>query len=677
MTDHGALPAGDQGGEPPPIRVLVVDDSPADRRLARELLADSESGSWVLTMAEDLTRGVALAAGELFDAVLLDLGLPEATGLETFRRMYAAAGNAPIVVLTGLGDRELALECVRQGAEEYLVKGKAGPDALARTLRYAVERARHRQRLLAAEARTRLLLENANDAILFVATTGRIVGANRRAEAFYGYDSRELLDMDVSALGAPGAQGNGPAFPDSAATDRGEVWEATHLRKDGRPIPVEVSSRLAASEGEGIVLLIVRDVTSRHESEARIRHLNRLLRTISEVNELIVMERDVARVLPEACRILVEKGEFAGARVFLVDEPGAGWRLAAAAGQPCPESGPAPGPLSGAVGEALLRGERRFVSHASGLDSCLYLPLAIEGVSSGVLAILRETQAELADDVRELLDELARDVGFAIEVSRREEARCRAEEEVRRLNADLEERVIRRTAELETKTKEIESFSYSVSHDLRAPLRAIDGFSAELESALAGRLDDEERRLLSTVRANAKRMGRLIDDLLTFARTGRHALNAVFVEVEPLVRSVLGELAVPEGSPRAQVRIGPLPDAFADPALLRQVWVNLLSNAVKFSAPREKPAIDIRGRVEDGAAVFEIEDNGVGFDARYASRLFGVFQRLHGREFEGTGIGLALVHSIVTRHGGTIRASPGPQGGATFTFTLPPGPGRG
>lgn len=575
MTDHGALSAGNPGGEPPPVRVLVVDDSPADRRLARELLAESDSGPWVLTMAEDLTRGVALASVEPFDAVLLDLGLPEATGLETFRRMYAAVGTVPIVVLTGLGDRALALECVRQGAEDYLVKGRAGPDALARTLRYAVERARHTQRLLVAEARTRLLLENAK------------------------------------------------------------------------------------------------------EAEARIRHLNRLLRTISEVNELIVKERDVARVLPEACRILVEKGEFAGARVFLVDEPGAVWRLAAAAGRPCPESGLEPGPLCGAVGEALLRGERRVVSHASGVDSCLYLPLTVEGVKAGALAILKGAPAELADDVKALLDELAGDVGFAIEVSRREEARCRAEEEVRRLNVDLEERVARRTAELETKTKEIESFSYSVSHDLRAPLRAIDGFSAELESALAGRLDDEERRLLSTVRANAKRMGQLIDDLLSFARAGRRALNAVLVEMEPLVRSVLAELPVPEGRPRAQVRVGPLPDVFADPALFRQVWVNLLSNAVKFSAPRDQPVIDIRGRVEDGAAVFEIEDNGVGFDTRYADRLFGVFQRLHGREFEGTGIGLALVHSIVTRHGGTVYASSGPHGGATFAFTLPPGPGPG
>ncbi|MHB1048164.1 MAG: ATP-binding protein [Thermoanaerobaculia bacterium] len=568
------LPAEDPGGAQPPFRILVVDDSPADRRLARELLAESGSGPWILTMAEDLTRGVALASSEPFDAVLLDLGLPEAAGLETFRRMHAAAGLVPIVVLTGLGDRALALECVKQGAEEYLVKGQAGPEALARTLRYAVERARHRRRLLAAEARTRLLLENAK------------------------------------------------------------------------------------------------------EAEARIRHLNRLLRTISEVNELIVMERDVARILSEVCRILVEKGEFAGARVYLVDEPGAVWRLAAAAGRPCPGAGLEPGPPSAEAGEALLRGERRVASCGSCPGSCLYFPLAVAGVSSGALAILRETREELADDVRELLDELARDVGFAIEVSRREEARRRAEEEVRRLNVDLEERVARRTAELETKTKEIESFSYSVSHDLRAPLRAIDGFSAELESALAGRLDDEERRLLSTVRASAKRMGRLIDDLLSFARTGRHAMNAAPVEVEPLVRSVLGELAVPEGSLRAEVRIGPLPDAFADPALLRQVWVNLLSNAVKFSAPREKPVIEIRGRVADGTAVFEVEDNGVGFDARYADQLFGVFKRLHGRDFDGTGIGLALVHSIVTRHGGTIRASSGPDGGATFAFTLPPGPGR-
>lgn len=677
MSEHGSPHPGDSGGEPPSVRVLVVDDSPADRRLARELLAESESGPWILTTAEDLTCGIARASAEPFDVILLDLGLPESTGIDTFRRMYAAAGHVPIVVLTGLGDRALALECLKQGAEEYLVKGQAGPDALARTLRYAVERTRHRQSLLAAEARTRLLLENANDAILFVATSGEIVGANRRAESFYGYDSRELLGMNVSILAAPGERRNGLALPHRAATNSGEVWEATHFRKDGRPIPVEVSSRLAASEGEGTVLLIIRDITPRREAEARIRHLNRLLRTISEVNELIVAERDVARVLPAACRILVEKGEFAGAEVFLFDETGAAWSLAAAAGRPCPDSGLEPGPLNGSVGEALLRGERRVVSHASGVDSCLYLPLTVDGVNAGALAILKEAPTDLAEDVRALLDELARDIGFAIEFSRREEARRRAEEEVRRLNVDLEARVARRTAELETKTKELESFSYTVSHDLRAPLRAIDGFSAELEAALSGRLDDEERRLLSTVRANARRMGRLIDDLLAFARTGRHALDAVPVEVGTLVRAVLGELLGTESPPRALVRVGPLPDVFADPALLRQVWVNLLSNAVKFSAPREEPVIDIRGRVEDGAAIFEIEDNGVGFDARYADQLFGVFKRLHGREFEGTGIGLALVHSIVTRHGGTLRASSGPEGGATFAFSLPLGPGRG
>jgi light-regulated signal transduction histidine kinase (bacteriophytochrome) len=289
----------------------------------------------------------------------------------------------------------------------------------------------------------------------------------------------------------------------------------------------------------------------------------------------------------------------------------------------------------------------------------------------GALAILKRGPAELADDVRALLDELAGDVGFAIEVSQREEERRCAEEEVRRLNVDLEERVARRTAELEAKSKELESFSYSVSHDLRAPLRAIDGFSAELERALAGRVDDEERHLLSSVRANAKRMGQLIDDLLAFARAGRHALNVELVEAEPLVRAVLGELLVAEGQPRPDIRVGPLPDAFADPALIRQVWLNLLSNAVKFSATRECPVVEIRGRVEGGTAVYEIEDNGVGFDTRYADRLFGVFQRLHGREFEGTGIGLALVRSIVTRHGGTVRASSDPGGGATFTFSLP------
>lgn len=249
----------------------------------------------------------------------------------------------------------------------------------------------------------------------------------------------------------------------------------------------------------------------------------------------------------------------------------------------------------------------------------------------------------------------------------------RAEEEVRRLNAELEERVERRTSELLAKTKELEAFAYSISHDLRAPLRAINGFSKMLEEDQAARLDEEGRRLLGVVRENARRMGRLIDDLLSFSRAGRHDLRRTRVDAGAMVESVLGELLGEQERKGSDLVIGELPPVDADPALLRQVFVNLLSNAIKFSATRPRRMIGVSGRREAGRVVYEVFDNGVGFDMRYAGNLFGVFQRLHGREFEGTGVGLALVERIVSRHDGTVRAEAETDRGARFTISFPDG----
>jgi len=219
--------------------------------------------------------------------------------------------------------------------------------------------------------------------------------------------------------------------------------------------------------------------------------------------------------------------------------------------------------------------------------------------------------------------------------------------------------------------QESEAFAYSVSHDLRAPLRAIDGFSEELGRALEGRLGEEEGHPLETVRANVKRMGRLIEDLLAFSRMGRQPLERKTVATAPLVEAAARDVLASAEGTRAEVRLGPLPEAWADPALLRQVWENLLSNALKLSATREAPVIEVRGQVDGDVSVLEVQDEGVGFDERYAEKLFGVFQRLHGREFEGTGIGLALVRSIVGRHGNAVSASSKPDVGATFRFSLP------
>lgn len=244
------------------------------------------------------------------------------------------------------------------------------------------------------------------------------------------------------------------------------------------------------------------------------------------------------------------------------------------------------------------------------------------------------------------------------------------EERIRQLNLNLQ----LQNARLEAANKELESFSYSVSHDLRAPLRHIDGFASLLANHAGATLDEKSHRFLTVISDSARRMGRLIDDLLTFSRMGRAQIELAEIDHDLLVAGVQRE----GGFDRREGigwHIAPLPRVHADPAMLRQVWLNLLDNAVKYSAHATPPRIEIGHRPdlgEPGEHVFYIRDNGVGFDMKYAAKLFGVFQRLHSEsEFEGTGIGLANVRRIVTRHGGRTWAESAPSGGATFFFSLP------
>lgn len=237
----------------------------------------------------------------------------------------------------------------------------------------------------------------------------------------------------------------------------------------------------------------------------------------------------------------------------------------------------------------------------------------------------------------------------------------------------LEEALSRRSADLEAVNRELEGFSYSVSHDLRAPLRAIDGFSRILLEEHAPELSSEAARYLELVRSNTRRMGRLIDDLLAFARLGRQPLTRREVSPGELVGQVVEELQGELAGRRVEISVGELPACSADPALLRQVFANLLSNAVKFTRSRDVARIEIGWRTDadPGEPVYFVRDNGSGFDMRYADKLFGVFQRLHREEeYEGTGVGLATVERIVHRHGGRIWAEAEPARGATFYFTL-------
>ena len=225
---------------------------------------------------------------------------------------------------------------------------------------------------------------------------------------------------------------------------------------------------------------------------------------------------------------------------------------------------------------------------------------------------------------------------------------------------------------LESTNKELEAFSYSVSHDLRAPLRAISGFSQAVMEDYAPRLDDEGKRYLGLIQENAHRMGRLIDDLLTFSRLGRQQMTESEIDMDALAKSVFDELIAQEPSRKIEFTMHSIPQVYGDASMVRQVLANLLSNAIKFTRTREKAFIEFGHLPEIGEGVYYVKDNGVGFDMQYVGKLFGVFQRLHSiSEFEGTGVGLALVNRIITRHGGRAWAEGKVNQGATLYFTLP------
>lgn len=294
------------------------------------------------------------------------------------------------------------------------------------------------------------------------------------------------------------------------------------------------------------------------------------------------------------------------------------------------------------------------------ITAFLGVPLKQEGKVIGLIGLANKESGYDQDD-QQAIEMVS--VAFVEALTR-----IRSENLITTLNKELQQGL----DALSHANKELEAFSYSVSHDLRSPLRAIDGFTEILLREYSSKLDDEGQRICSIITGNSKKMGQLIDELLSLSRLGRAEMHFTSIDMNALAISVYDELTTPELRLRIDFHSDDLRKAHGDPILMKQVWVNLVSNAIKFSSHRERPAISVTCREEAGQLVYCVKDNGAGFNMHYAGKLFGVFQRLHSdRDFEGTGVGLAIVQRIIHRHGGKIWADGEVDKGATFCFSIP------
>lgn len=632
------------------LQILIVEDMAADVVLINHELRKGGLAfrSRRVTTGDEFLK--ALRDGPP-DLILSDHGLPEFDGFAALSLAQQHCPEVPFLFVTGSMGEEVAIESLKKGATDYVLKNRLGNlvPAVMRALRLANERRLRREAehsLTESEEHLRTLIEGVKDyAIFMLDAEGHVATWSSGVECVLGYRAEDILGRSYACLFT--AEDAGRRLPErllDSAVKHGRVErEGWRLRHDGRTflgstLITALRNRTGMLRG---FTVIIRDETARRRAEEELKR--------SEARHIAIVESALDAILLLDHEGVVREWNRAAEEMFGYSREDAVGRkldslIATAAMMDLYQQELAKYLVMG-VGSLIGRPIEMTARRADGSELAIELGIApIPGSTPSLYsAVIRNVTASKA-----------------------------AAGEIIRLNAELEQRVRERTAELQAANHELESFSYSVSHDLRAPLRHITGFVSMLQSHGAEKLDDEGRELLQSIADAADRMARLIGALLTFSRTGRSDLTKKLLDLGPMVRSVQGELREECRGRKVEWLIDPLPSVEADAELLRQVWVNLLSNALKYTRTRKVARIEIGAHREGREWICHVRDNGVGFDPRYGDKLFNVFQRLHrAPEFEGTGIGLANVRLIVQRHGGRAWAEGEPGQGATFYFSLP------
>ncbi len=615
-----------------PANILLVDDDPSIL-IAMEALLESP-GRTVLTAqtGQDALRWLLRHDCAV---IILDVRMPQMDGLELAKlvRQRERSRFTPIIFLSGVDTMDTdVVRGLSSGAVDYLVKPVL-PDILRHKVDVFVELFQLRewakqQARRQSEERFRLLVEGIEDyAIFMLDPDGKVASWNRGAERLTGYAGEEVLGRPYSCLY--------PSDDVASHQPENDLKNAIEI-VTGEAVRTDTDRHMVKKDGSQFVANVM--VTALRDEKSTLQAYAVVIRDVTERKRAEQATARLAAIVTSSTDAILSKN---------LDGIITTWN-------------------SGAEQLFGYRAEE-IIGHPV---TRLLFPDRVQEEANILDGIRRGERIEHRETVRRHKNGNAIDVSLTVSPITDASGTILGASSIAH---DIKERKQFERA-LREANKELEAFSYSVSHDLRAPLRSIDGFAKVLVEDFGPSLAPEAQRCLGIIQKSAGRMGELIDDLLEFSRLSRSELERHTVDAERLVREVWFELGRQDQDRTAELIVGRLPKCRADRRLLKQVWTNLLSNALKYSRPRQKPRIEI-GSLDDEQqpddVVYWIRDNGVGFDQQYVGKLFGVFQRLHrADEFEGTGVGLALVDRIVQRHGGRVWAEGRLNEGATFYFTL-------
>ena len=710
------------------ISILIIEDNLQDFLILKEYISRAESFNVKIHHATNLEETRLLALKESFDLVFLDLFLPDSYGKETFIWVSSCVSDVPIIVLSGLVDKSIALNIVQMGAQDYIVKGEFDEMLIEKSIIYSIERHKNEKSLKESERRYRLTFQNAGVAIAEYDGKGLfdfIEELKLKGETKSYFDSYSLEQTDAfrdkikvtsvnpEVLKLFGfkdikdfRQNRKKIVTQQSISLYGDlaksIWDKKRHFKtineyqtlDDRK--VVLLSRFTLYDYENQTVKIVRsgtDITALKEKEKQVETQHMLAEKLSEASLALLKSGNSNKLLDSSFNILgsaLKLDKITLIRLEKIEEniflrPEHLWSSSEFFESSVEDDGFYDKPLS----------EIPFVSRLKNLEYGEILKFSVDpasepkdnfneflekkNVKSLLLAPIMQKSGLWAAVIysskiksKEWSEEeilIVKSYGNALGSFM---IKTKAERELQELNEQLENRIDQRTEQLTEAVEELESFSYSVSHDLRAPLRTVAGFSQILDKEFSKSLPERAVHLLNNIKNGATEMTHLIHDLLEFSRLGRQSVSFNLIKMNNLCADIIEKLALENPDPRMNFKVPQLISSSGDITLIKHVLQNLIWNAVKFSSKNDFIRIELSSYEENGFVYYSVKDNGIGIDMNYADKVFSVFQRLHTKEeYEGTGVGLAIVKRIIKKHGGTVSVYGELNKGCTFTFSLP------